>query len=178
MSVKGTFPPLQDRPSDARTRWFFIVSFALIVGWLLSGLIPVTLQRASPAARCAYCETNLKQIAEALRSYSENNSGNLPVSLSDLVPGYIADKRVLCCPFHPWDTSKNDQCDYKMLESPLLSPTTGTPPRILCYDRYPHPEYGKHPSGRNVLFSNLEIQFVSESKFGVARLKEATTGGE
>lgn len=63
---------------------------------ILAAILVPNFIRARDVARLTACKTNLKNIATSLESYSADNSGHYPASLSGLTPAYL--KALPLCP--------------------------------------------------------------------------------
>jgi len=68
-----------------------------IIGIIIVSLMPMV-KRNREQARRLECANNLRRIAVGFYKYASNNSGELPVSLSDLYPDYIDDVKYFSCP--------------------------------------------------------------------------------
>lgn len=115
---------------------------------------PVPIRRARAAARRAVCASNLRQVGEALARYEADKGGELPSSLADLYPEYLAAKGALDCPGTEVGTGYLYVTGLKPanVEKPEL--------RIVAFDRK-----GNHEDGRNVLFLDGHVTFLPEADF-------------
>lgn len=66
----------------------------------LAAVVPVASEAAAHDDTVTVCTRQLQVIGEALAAYQRDH-GDLPPHLSDLVPRYIADKKLLHCPADP-----------------------------------------------------------------------------
>ncbi len=105
---------------------------------------------AREGARRAHCISNLKQTAYACERFSKDNNGKLPGTFEVMLSMGI-DKRIFSCP------SRRGEMDYVYV--PGLEP--GDPPDcILAYDKE-----GNHEGGRNVLFLDKNVKWMTEEAF-------------
>jgi prepilin-type processing-associated H-X9-DG protein len=121
-------------------------------------LAPLPLVRAREAARQAVCRSNLKQIGLALAMYANDYQGQFPPKLQDLFPDYVTDKDLFECPQAPGVEG------YVYVTG--LSFESG-PTGIAAFDRK-----GNHEDGRNVLFVDGHVEFMSEAHFEQATAKQ------
>ena len=105
---------------------------------------------------------NLRRINGALQRYSYNHQGRFPKKLSELYPDYIKDLKVLTCPASKTEISKKEEIDgktgYEYFGANLT--TNSFPERVIVADKK-----GNHKDGRNVLFVNGKVKWVSEEEF-------------
>ena len=108
------------------------------------------------------CSFNLRRINGALQRYSYNHQGRFPKKLSELYPDYIKDLKVLTCPASKTEISKKEEIDektgYEYFGANLT--TNSFPERVIVADKK-----GNHKDGRNVLFVNGKVKWVSEEEF-------------
>jgi hypothetical protein len=77
-------------------RRFLTLSFAL----LTAAAAPCLAKPSAPPDAAASCTRQLKTISRALSAYQQAQ-GELPAHLSDLLPRYLADPKLLHCPADP-----------------------------------------------------------------------------
>ncbi|WP_081721929.1 type II secretion system protein [Geminisphaera colitermitum] len=85
-----------------------LLTVIAIIGILAAIIIPVT-GRVRESARTAQCASNMRQLAQSMLLYAENNKGVLPATYKNpanitaawwqyLYPDYCSDKNVFKCP--------------------------------------------------------------------------------
>ena len=115
--------------------------------------------RAS-AQQAAACMDNLHNIGLAMAMCMYDNNEQMPESLSDLVAdGYLSSNEVLLCPADskPVATGDGLKSSYRYV-GPL--PRRADRMVITVYDKA-----GNHRDGRNALFVDVHIEFLSEPDF-------------
>ena len=118
------------------------------------------LARAREEARRAVCKSNLAQIGKACVAYTVDHGDRMPASLADLVPQYLADGRVLVCPSDGGDIPhlRNGlPCSYRYVGN--LPAREAAPNTMVAYSR------GEHEDGRNVLFYDGHVSWMTETAF-------------
>ena len=114
-------------------------------------LLPA-LPRAREEARKAVCKNNLKHIGLAMAIYANDFEDRFPPTLDDLVPLYVTERMLFHCPSDP-----SEEVSYLYL--PGLK-VTDKPTDIVAFDRR-----GNHSGGRNVLFVDGHVEWMTEEAF-------------
>ena len=131
------------------------------------GLSPLSRPRES--ARRAVCKSNLKQIGLAILIYV-NDHNVFPSTFEALIPDYISVPSLQVqerTPFQcPAEANPATTVDYELVA--LGNPKDIAHPEkaVLAYDKK-----GNHPGGRNVVFADAHVEWMSETDFQTA-LKE------
>ena len=122
---------------------------------ILAGMLMPALQRARTAAIRVSCLNNLRQLSGSLALYHADH-GKYPEKLEDLCPQY-AQQMILLCPSdrNPMTIGKGLKCSYHYVGN--LTAGDGTV--IIAYDKR-----GNHRDGRNVLFADLHVVQIAESR--------------
>jgi prepilin-type processing-associated H-X9-DG protein len=125
---------------------------------VLAGVLMPALVRARSTARRVACSSNLRQIGLGLTVY-KTERGRWPERLAALSPDYLQGAAVFRCPTdpHPERTEGGVPMSYRYVGRlrPQLEPEV-----ILVFDKR-----GNHPDGRNVLFADTHVEFLSEPEF-------------
>lgn len=98
------------------------------------------------------CVSNLKNIGLALAIYANDHEDKYPPTLEDLLAGYLPNAEALQCP-----SDSSDERSY--LYVPGLS-VAHEPTAIVMFERK-----GNHAGGRNVLFGDGHVEWMSEEAF-------------
>ncbi|MCK4300145.1 MAG: DUF1559 domain-containing protein, partial [Planctomycetes bacterium] len=122
-------------------------------GVVAAAMLPA-LARAREAARKAVCKSNLKQIGLALAIYANDHDDKYPLRLEDLLVGYLPDAEVLQCP-----SDSSEERSY--LYVPGLSVAHEATLMVVVERR------GNHTGGRNVLFVDSHVEWMSEEVFQI-----------
>lgn len=146
---------------SARTWTAVLLPPAVLFAALLYAVSHPTLTFAREIEQRLTCHSHLRQIGITLMLYSENNHDNLPSSLDDLrsLKDFSNIHEVLRCPsasapgialphyeYHPRGTHYTDEVP-------------------IAWDKL-----GNHSNGRNVLFRNSVVRWMTEEEF--AQLQE------
>jgi hypothetical protein len=118
---------------------------------VIGGLLHPRLGTARTMAKRAQCMNNIRQIGHALMMYAMDRDEKFPDSLDELT-GFYLDRKALQCPEAP-----DPALSYHYL--PGLS-TNAPWDAIIAFDRK-----GNHENGRNVLFSDVHVEFLDENEF-------------
>jgi competence protein ComGC len=126
---------------------------------ILAGMLLPALARAREAARAASCKANLAQIAKALVAYEMAHNQNMPSSLADLLPQYLAQPRVLICPNDqaPMVIRNGMKCSYRYIGN--------VPEKDSWSDLFIVYDHAVDEGGRNVVHYDGFISFYSEEEF-------------
>jgi len=115
-------------------------------------IAPSLLQAKVQAARIT-CRSNLKIIGMALLMYCNDNKDKFPPDLETLVTKtYIRDNKMLICPA----TKLRDSYIYRGASIT----TSDIPMMIMVYEKL-----SNHGGGRNVLFLDCHVEWVTEERF-------------
>jgi prepilin-type processing-associated H-X9-DG protein len=128
----------------------------LMIPLHIAMLVPVV-TAAKFGANTAVCMTNLKQIGVAIAGYQEKHSGAYPATLDVLVADGWLPAKVLECPLQ---TGAKGASSYA-----YTRPAGPAAEGILVWDRIPHRAFGKKITGRNVLFADGSVRFLTEEQF-------------
>lgn len=103
------------------------------------------------------CTNNLRMIGVGIAQYRQTHNGQYPANLKDLEKEGIISAKALHCPLHQGNSGIGSY-DY-------IRPS-GTETRgIIAWDRSPHRAMGKAIVGRNVLYADLSVRYLTEDEF-------------
>lgn len=118
-----------------------------------AGIMLPVLARARESARRTACKANLSQISKACGMYGADHKGKLPPRLKDLVPNYVADKRIFHCPSVRFGGP--DRNDYFYI--PGSTDTDGD--HVIAFCRC-----GNHGGGTNLGFGDGHVEWQDLAK--------------
>jgi prepilin-type processing-associated H-X9-DG protein len=120
---------------------------------IINEFLAPSLTKARTRARRIACANNLRNIGRALLMYANDNKDNYPPDLETLVTKtYIRDNKMLICPA----TKLRDFYIYRGVSIT----TSDIPMMIMVYEKL-----NNHGGGRNVLFLDCHVEWVSEERF-------------
>ncbi len=119
---------------------------------LISEFVAPFLREARTKARRHVCATNLKGIGKALLIYANDYNDQLPPDLETLIHKAEMPPRGLICP-------ANGLKESYIYRGATIT-TSDTPWMITVYEKL-----SNHGSGRNVLFLDSHVEWVSEERF-------------
>lgn len=130
-----------------------VLALMLVVSLVVGLIIPTGCGQPAEPAHRAVCRSNLKQIGLALSIYAKDFENHLPRRLEELYPNYINDQALFECPSAP------DPQSYVYVPGLVAD---GDASRIVAFDRK-----GNHEDGRNVLFADGKVRWMSENGFSI-----------
>jgi prepilin-type processing-associated H-X9-DG protein len=120
---------------------------------IINDFVAPSLVQAQVQATRITCGSNLKNIGRALLMYASDNKDKYPPDLETLVTKtYIRDNKMLICP----GTKLRDSYIYRGASIT----TSDIPMMIMVYEKL-----NNHGGGRNVLFLDCHVEWVSEERF-------------
>jgi len=136
------FPRLESRPRKAGFSLIELLAVIAIIS-ILAGFILPALFRARARARQAVCVVQLRQLALAVRAYSDDFEGVFPVSLysSTFSHYYNNESALTLCTEETRDLSSGiprgsyglgDLTSYRLTNIPEIHPITGHPVVIVA----------------------------------------------
>ena len=148
----------------------------LPVIFVLAGMLLPALARAREEARRAACKNNVSQIGKALFSYACDHNDQYPTtgtpgdsaaSLALLHPQYLSDIRVFMCPSAAGAGQRRamrgplTEADCSYTYDNTVTMEDASADTILLWDKSPE----NHRNGRNVLFVDCHVKWMSEEEF-------------
>lgn len=120
-----------------------------IIAILAAILFPV-FGMAKERARQVHCLNNLKQLSNAVVLYANDNSGTVPYTITDRIPGYLEGKRDWCgmldSPGGPVDPTKGSIYKYtRSVKLYICSTDKGLVPKSTWFDDYPRKPFTPWP---------------------------------
>ena len=119
---------------------------------LIDDIVGPPLVQLRAHARRMACGTNMSGIGKALLIYSNDYDDTLPPDLETLIHKAEMPARGLICPA----TGSKDSYIYRGASTT----TSDVPWLIMVYEKQGH-----HPGGRNVLFLDSHVEWVTEERF-------------
>jgi prepilin-type processing-associated H-X9-DG protein len=119
---------------------------------IIDNLVATSIFKVRASAMRVVCAKNLKQIGLALMIYANDYGDKYPPNLEILTSEAELSPKILVCP----DTMSQNSYIYRGAD---LS-TSDVPYLVLAYDKK-----GNHEGGRNVLFLDGHVEWVSEEHF-------------
>jgi len=134
------------------------VALLCAVGVGLGLVLPAALKARHEGAR-AGCVNNLRQIGLTIGVHLQGPQGRMPDGLEQMLPNYIADRRILVCPCdgHPMTLPGGVQCSYHYVGR--LSQLTNTSV-VIAYENA-----GNHGEKRNVLLLDARVESLAQREF-------------
>ena len=121
---------------------------------IISDILAPSLLNARAQARRYACATNLSGIGKALLIYANDYNDQLPPDLETLISKAEMPAKGLVCP----GAGLKDKDPYIYRGASIT--TSDAPWMIMAYDKT-----GNHGDGRNVLFLDTHVEWVSEERF-------------
>lgn len=163
-----------------RRQGFTLVEMLVVIGIIavLGAILFPVYSQARENGRKANCLSNLRQIGQAVRMYSEDSGGFLPIansqpsvdgppSIADVLSSYSRDSRIFRCPSDKsgkWQ-SEGTSYDYGFgLLGVGMRPQRADRPYRQDATKFPLAgdfEKGWHTSGINVLFADGHVDNIN-----------------
>lgn len=121
---------------------------------IISDILAPSLLNARAQARRYACATNLSGIGKALLIYANDYNDQFPPDLETLISKAEMPAKGLVCP----GAGLKDKDPYIYRGASIT--TSDAPWMIMAYDKT-----GNHGDGRNVLFLDTHVEWVSEERF-------------
>lgn len=121
---------------------------------IISDILAPSLLNARAQARRYTCATNLSGIGKALLIYANDYNDQLPPDLETLISKAEMPAKGLVCPA----AGLKDKDPYIYRGASIT--TSDAPWMVMAYDKT-----GNHDGGRNVLFLDSHVDWVSEERF-------------
>ena len=131
----------------------------IVVQLLVAAIMIPTVGGVRKLAQRVQCASQLNGIGMAIRMYSAENDDVLPPTLQHLIDAGQADEKHFICP----STGHSRPFDYFYLPVSLHADTN----TIIACDLK-----GNHKEGRNVLFFDGAVQWMTNEQFGAALAEE------
>ena len=121
------------------TGYLSLVFYGVVILWLIFGLALPFFHWVDTEGRPRDTIVEAKQIGLACKMYAEDNDGNFPKTLDQLVPAYLHDKRLFVCPldstgapmgYEYFGGTENDDPNKILLQSKA---TTSDGRRMVVY---------------------------------------------
>ncbi len=124
---------------------------------LSDSLMPPVEEAGRISGRNTYIR-NLCDVGIAITLYRNDNAGEYPATLADLVPKYVP-ARKLVCPGdeNPMTIAGDIKCSYHYVGKLLPN----VPVRVIIV----HDKAGNHEGGRNALFADAHVEWMEEDEF-------------
>jgi prepilin-type processing-associated H-X9-DG protein len=147
-----------------RRGWRGVIATLAVVGvlLLLAAMLLPALSHSREKGRTAISMSNLKQIGLGLAMFAEQHEGKLPATIDELVPSLITNGRVLL------DVQSGEKFVYIGAGRTWQE---GGGDNVVAYSPV-------DMNGRNVLFSDGHVQWISSSQFNEKMSRTMTASGE